>query len=557
MSGISARGTTNVPRSAPDPATDAPALPTGSVPLFSLFDGVLLLSLLFYLATTLSYLGQPLLGQHSFRQCQTAISVPWLAADLDPRRMFVYETPILGAPWRVPFEFPLYQWLAAVVVRLTSWRVEVCCRIVATAFYLACLWPLWRIVRAGGGTVRLWKILASLFLLAPVLHHWSRTALIETTAVYMALEYLAAMVAWTRWRSPWSLVVAVMFAVLAVLVKVTTFPPFAVAAGIACLLGEWPVFRQDRRLAPAVVRLVVAAVPLVVALACLVPWLEASDAVKRLNPIAASTTSAALGDWNYGTLAQKISGQLWIGTIFLRAIPEAIGWPGLLMLVGGAFAAGMHTRIVAGTLAGLFLLPFLLFTNLHIVHDYYQTANAVWLVAALAVVLDRVCDMVPPPAAVGLVVLCLGGQVQQSMARYLPMEQVDFAPDVRLAVARRLREVVPPNDVVVYVGCDWSPEIAFYSGHRAIYVPQWVSYDDVMKIVSDPDAISGGRRVGAAVLWNNSPCVAGDPRWDPRTTEPLVKWAQAIAAGRDPVQVGTFILFERTAGPAVTSAPAN
>jgi hypothetical protein len=33
--------------------------------------------------------------------------------------------------------------------------------------------------------------------------------------------------------------------------------------------------------------------------------------------------------------------------------------------------------------------------------------------------------------------------------------------------------------------------------------------------------------------------------------------SEVIAAGRAPVQVGTFVLFERTAGPAVTSAPAN
>jgi hypothetical protein len=446
---------------------------------------------------------------------------------------------------------------AAERILVTGWRVELCCRIVATGFHLACLWPLWRIVRLGGGTSRLWKILASLFLLAPVLHHWSRTALIETTAVYLALEYLAAMVAWSHRRSPWSLAVAAVFATLAVLVKVTTFPPFAAAAGVACLLNEWSAYLQNRRLAPTFGRLGAAAAPLVVAIACLVPWLEASDAVKRLNPIAASTTSAALGDWNYGTLVQKLSGQLWLGTILLRAIPEAIGWPGLLVLVGGAIAAGTRTRIVAGVLVGLFLLPFLMFTNLHIVHNYYQTANALWLVAALAVVLDGVFDLVPKPVAVGLVLLCLGGQVQQSMAHYLPMEQINFAADARLAVARQLQEVVPREDVVVYVGCDWSPEMAFYSGHAAIYVPQWVSYDDVLKIVSDPDAISGGRRVGAAVFWNNSPCVAGDPRWDPRTTEPLVKWAQTIAAGRDPLQMGTFILFEPGAGPAVSSQPAN
>ena len=52
----------------------------------------------------------PILDQHGFRQTQTAISTyyllqgsPWLA----------YETTVLGFPWSIPMEFPLYQWLVA------------------------------------------------------------------------------------------------------------------------------------------------------------------------------------------------------------------------------------------------------------------------------------------------------------------------------------------------------------------------------------------------------------------------------------------------------------
>jgi len=509
----------------------------------SAVDGIVLLCLLIYLVTSASYVHEPLLDQHAFRQCQTAISVPWLAADLDPRRMLVYETPILGAPWRVPFEFPLYQWLAAVVVRLTGWPVGLSCRVLSAVFHLAALWPLWRIVRLTGCPPRLWQILASLFLLAPVLHHWSRAALIETTASYLALEYLALMVAWSVRRSWWSLAGAAVFAVLAVLVKVTTFPPFVAAAGIACLLAEGPRFLADRRVVPALSRLAPAALPLVVALACLVPWLEAADAAKQLNPIAAYNTSAALGSWNYGTLLQKLSPRLWIGTILLRAIPEAIGWPGLLVFIAGMVAVRPRPRIVAGVLACLFVLPFVLFTNLHMVHDYYQMANALWLVAALAVVVDGLYDLVPRPAWIGALLLCLCGQVYQSMQFYLPMEQIDFSRDVRLAVARRLKADLGAEDVVVFVGCDWSPEIAFYAERRAIYIPQWVSYDDVLKIVTNPEIVTGGRRVGAVVVWNNSPCVAGDPRWDPRTTEPLVGWAKQVAAERQPHQIGDFFIF--------------
>jgi len=531
-------------RDEPAPAVGASAAggPRG-VRMFTAIEAVAVLCLLVYLVTTAAYVGEPLLDQHAFRQCQTAISVPWLAADLDPRRMLVYETPILGAPWRVPFEFPLYQWLAAIVVRLTGWPVGQSCRIVAAVFHLACLWPLWRIVRTCGGTERLWTLLASLFLLAPVLHHWSRAALIETTAVFFSLEYLAAMVAWSRRPAPWRLAAAAAAAVPAVLVKVTTFPPFAVAAGIACLLAEWPRYRAAGRLVPAAVRLLPAVVPLAVALACLVPWLADADAVKRLNPIAASTTSAALGAWNYGTLIQKLSPQLWVGTVLLRAVPEAIGWPGLLVLGAGLVAADRRARLVAGGLTGLFLLPFVLFTNLHMVHDYYQVANAPWLVAALAVVVESLSKRLPQPAWIGLVLLCLGGQACESLRFYLPMEQIDFSRDARLAVARRLKSELDRDDVAVFVGFDWSPEIAFYAERRAVYIPRMVSCDTLASIAADPARVTAGRRIGAMVVWVNNDNMAVQSPEDETKNKLSFQWVARFASGGRGEQINDYLMW--------------
>ena len=521
---------------------------TADPPLLNL---VLLLCLLFYAATTFPYLSKPLLDEHSFRQCQTAISVRWLAADLNPLRMFVYETPLLGAPWRLPFEFPLYQWLAAGVSRLTPWKLETCCRIVAALFHLACLWPLWRILRLCGGSPRLWKITACLFLMAPVLQHWSRTALIETTAVYLALEYLAAMVAWIRWRSPWSLGAAAFFAVLAVLVKVTTFPPFAAAAGVACLLSECPLHWHDRRLIAPVKRLTAAALPLALALGCLTVWLDASDAAKKLNPIAAvlASSSDLMKEWNYGTLSQKTSLDLWYSTLVKRAVPEAIGWPGLCVLVGGMIAVGTGTRIGVAVLLVLYVLPFMLFTNLHIVHTYYQAANAVWLVAALALILDQLCCRVPKRLGIFLVLLCLGGQAYASKS-FLQMERWPHANDWRLVVAQRLQQVVSPDAVVVYVNFEWSPEIAFYSERRAIYVPHWVSYEDVSAMIADPTAMAGGLEIGAVVIKNNN---GGYPPYtDQRVVEAMTAWGQSIAGGSDPVQIGaTVIMYEKSNAPGV------
>ena len=59
-------------------------------------------------------LGAPLLDRHDFRQTQTAFTARIYHEDgidlLHPK------LPVLGPPWEVPFEFPLFQAAAALVI---------------------------------------------------------------------------------------------------------------------------------------------------------------------------------------------------------------------------------------------------------------------------------------------------------------------------------------------------------------------------------------------------------------------------------------------------------
>src|SRR5262245_3990911 len=66
----------------------------------------------FSLSIAVYYSGQPLLEYESFRQTQTALTVYWMIHDA---WRFDYETPVLGYPWSVPFEFPIYQSLVALI----------------------------------------------------------------------------------------------------------------------------------------------------------------------------------------------------------------------------------------------------------------------------------------------------------------------------------------------------------------------------------------------------------------------------------------------------------
>ena len=54
-------------------------------------------------------IGQPLIDRHEFRQTQTALTALFL--EFNARSFVNYETPVLGAPWSIPFEFPFFQFL--------------------------------------------------------------------------------------------------------------------------------------------------------------------------------------------------------------------------------------------------------------------------------------------------------------------------------------------------------------------------------------------------------------------------------------------------------------
>lgn len=57
-----------------------------------------------------------------YRQAQTACSAYWIKAEKD--FSLAYPTPVLGKPWSIPLEFPLYQWTVVAVSRATARTVR-------------------------------------------------------------------------------------------------------------------------------------------------------------------------------------------------------------------------------------------------------------------------------------------------------------------------------------------------------------------------------------------------------------------------------------------------
>ena len=75
-------------------------------------SGILLLSFLIRLYN----IDDPIVEWYGPRQAHTAITVQtWIHEGLD---MIHYQVPILGEPWRIPYEFPVYQGSAYIMYKI-------------------------------------------------------------------------------------------------------------------------------------------------------------------------------------------------------------------------------------------------------------------------------------------------------------------------------------------------------------------------------------------------------------------------------------------------------
>jgi hypothetical protein len=426
-------------------------------------------------------LDHPALDLHSFRQTQTAISAYWLWQGgpwLD------YATPVLGHPWAIPFEFPLYQGAVA-ALRGAGIPIDVGGRLLSFAFYLATLWPLRVLLRSLGYPRQTFIIIAALYLASPIYLYWSRTVMIESCSLFLCTLWLALLARYLERRSSAALIGAIGAGASALLVKGLTLPAFALLGGAITLAHLWRM-RHDpagcARLAGAALASVV--LPLAIGLA----WLLHADAVKQHNVFAAEgLTNGKLVTWYVGTFGSgRFSAPYWRDIVLARAMPDIFGYAFLLapLLVGAAFVG----RYALATLAliAVFVLSLVAFPNLHMVHNYYQTAIAIFLLAAVGLALTTLTEHGRQRTAAVLLLVVVAGQLAFFHVHYAPILRTDYTRDDRFQIAQLIKQTVPAGASILVLGDNWSPAIPYYSERKALVLPSFASTELVRRVLADP-----------------------------------------------------------------------
>ena len=256
-----------------------------------------------------------------------------------------------------------------------------------------------------------------------------------------------------------------------------------------------------------------------VALGVLILWTGYADALKALNSLGERLTSGRLSAWNFGTLDQRLGDKLWVSIIAGRAIPEAVGSLTLLAVIAGAAVIlGNKAAFVAVSFVAAWVSAFLIFTNLHIVHNYYQFANAALLVVGAGVVVTEL-GRYRPLLASGILLLTLLLQWGTFGRVYRPALEADFSNSRTEKIAEFIRTQTPDNSALLVFGYDWSGEISYFARRKSLTVPGWAPIEKVRKIVSEPESFLGSLPLSALV-------------YCPETTPPLQREAVEAAGPR-------------------------
>ena len=435
------------------------------------------IALLFYAWALTREWDKPLLDLHSFRQTQTAISTYYMVGN--PSVFLDYTTPVLGKPWRIPLEVPLYHWLVARWHEFTRMDLDQSGKLISIAFLLACIWPISKLLQTLEMPYACQWLTIAVFLSMPLHLYWGRSFLIETMGLFLSLSMVSCIFAGYK-RKDWRWVCAgFIFGILAALCKITTWAVACGVAGLLVLFSDGFPKRQN-----FLWLILSGAVALLPALPGKI-WIEHGDKIKDSNPFAREIISAStkkVSEWNFGTWEQKTSPDVWVHIGRHIADQLAVPVPMLghllvpLILLFGAIARPQKIPLILIFLAGFAAGP-LVFTNLYFEHNYYWVANGTWLVLAVGVALAAISEFRPLEtwpqfaSAALCAVLCIAGSLAWH-SKFLPVLQ-NLPGREKLAEVwtAPIQKLVPPERSILILGNDWNPNAFYYAERKGIGYP--------------------------------------------------------------------------------------
>ena len=472
-----------------------------------LIPKILLFGAIAYLVfLTVGNISNPILDEYGFRQAQTAITSYYFVQD---GFKLAYETPVVGYPWSIPFEFPIFQALVALTVKLLPIQLTDAGRLLSLSFFLLSVYSLIKLIELLSFSKNTAYVAAAIFTSTPLYLFYSGSFLIEGAALFFTVAYLYFLILLGLSIKNWNIKnisYLGMLLTLGLLQKLTTVFPVLIISPLILLLmlGKENFVILLRKPIFYYALLIGFLFPVLI---CGF-WVHFTDQIKSQNVIGSALTSVQLRGWNFGTLKQRISSGLWFDVIYSRNIMSSpFEWIGLLLIAFGIIFANKKIKIILIVCLFLSLAPFLIFTNLHIEHKYYQYANLVFYLVAIVIAIQTLNDYLPEHNRSIvfniLAILLMGSNYMHFYADYYQKKitQINYSNRELLRVSNYIKTHTSKDRPIIIYGLDWSSELPFSAERKALALP-WGRWD--MEALQNPQKFLGNFSPSAVVLCGNN-----------------------------------------------------
>lgn len=421
------------------------------------------------------------------RETQTAITSYYMK--YEGYGLFNYITPIMGYPWAIPMEFPVFQYIVSVLSGI-FFNINNTGRVLSFLFYLFSIFLMFQILKEIGFKKKVIFLYLSLYVTSPIFITYSFSFTIETTALLFSLLYFLFTIKYLKKRAFPLFAFTTLFGIIASLCKVTTWIVFAGVTAILITFYFWREYKEKEFNYNKIFDYLIIIIPLIIVFA----WILYSDNIKAENPIGIEITSTALHSWNYGTLKQKLSISNWIYYL-IRSFVGVFGLFGLILpfiliykSIKKKIKIKVNKELFFLSILGFFIGP-AIFTNLHFEHDYYIIPGSIFLIFTLFYILQNLKQN-----KIIIILLILSNLITGFL--YLILKQINYFNPLNIAVAKTLKDL-PKDNIIIVFGTTFDSFIPYHSQKKALQTNK-TDYNDpdfrqAIKNIED-------KKVGAIIM---------------------------------------------------------
>lgn len=448
-------------------------------------------ALMFSFALQMIGITNPILDIHGFRQTQTAISVYYMLKD---GYSIFYQTPVFGYPWKLPFEAPVYQTIVFLLVKIFQAPLDLVGRTVSLGFYYGSVFVLYFILKELKFDLKAIFIIMLTIIFSPIYLFWSRTFLIESTALFFCLGSILFSLKYYSSSNKIHLLWGLLFATIACLAKITSFLPSAVFL-VVVLTHKYRTKVFNHKTLLLAVILIIGALPAII-------YTRYADFYKLQNLYSSFLTSKALKNWNFGTIEQRMEPSRVLQILHFTI--SNLGYLVIPCVISYIVSIKQRTVLQFAALIA-YLSSIIVFFNLYYIHNYYYYSNAIFGLIFMGMEINTWLDNKILGTrfnfTIGSFLVIAIGLLSYKHFYYNAQSYKFYNNSQAIKRATIINNYTDEDQFSIICGADWNSEIPYYSRRKAIMLTGW---DGLLlqNIYATIEKSGGMKKVGAIGLIN-------------------------------------------------------